>query len=377
MNDDYCMEGIANATIERASWLRKLNPRSYARRNARFFIFIIIIVFIFITYWRYIRPKWYKKIHKKLSHFEWFKYSHLTNQGGASQEGEALTQSVRNTNCHMLIYGSSASGKTSFLKHYRTQIAELRKRSYVVFGQDENEFPASNFVPLLQLEKIGIESLANKTVILDDAGAYKSLKTKVEDLFRFGRHQGIQVIYLAHYAKDVLPVVRENCFKIYIINKPDNFFETIIQTYSIKDPGLILRWKYFRDQSKFGIIEFDTRSQKYKVLNNKYNIIYDSSKQNKWGPEDYVAYESYFFTGEEYNKLKVFLEEKSDQTIEITPYNKAFDYVYYCKQNKIKVNESKIDNYVERMQQPLISDSVKEDFKKIIYDHAKVLLKIS
>ena len=133
--------------------------------------------------------------------------------------------------------------------------------------------------------------------------------------------------------------------------------------------------KYFRDQLEFGIIEIDTRSQKYKVLNNKYKIIYDFSKQNKYGPEDYVAYEGYFFTGDEYNKLKVFLEEMSDQTIEITPYNIAFYYVYYCKQIKIKVNESKIDNYVERMQQPLISDSVKEDFKKIIYDHAKIFTK--
>ena len=114
------------------------------------------------------------------------------------------------------------------------------QRSYVVFGRDENEFPASNFVPLLQLEKIDIaelcESLANKIVVLDDAGAYKSLKTKVEDLFLFGRHHGIQVIYLAHYAKDVLPVVRENCFKIYIIiNNPDIFLESIVQTYSTRD----------------------------------------------------------------------------------------------------------------------------------------------
>ena len=140
-----------------------------------------------------------------------------------------------------------------------------------------------------------------------------------------------------------------------------------MQTYSIKE----LMWKYFGDQLEFGIIEFDTRSQKYKVSNNKYNIIYDSTKRSKSGPEDYVAYESYFFTGEEYNKLKVLLEEMSDKTIEITPYNIAYYYVAYCKQNKIKVNESKIDNYVERMQQPLISDSVKDDFKKIIYDHAK------
>ena len=61
----------------------------------------------------------------------------------------------------------------------------------------------------------------------------------------------------------------------------------------------------------------------------------------------------------------------SDQTIEVTPLNIAYYYVAYCKQNNIKVNESKIDNYVERMQKPLISDSVKEDFKNLIYDHAK------
>ena len=60
----------------------------------------------------------------------------------------------------------------------------------------------------------------------------------------------------------------------------------------------------------------------------------------------------------------------SDQTTEITPYNVAFYFVEYCKQNKIKVNESKIDNYIERLQQPLISESAKEDLKKIIYDHA-------
>ena len=309
---------------------------------------------------------------KKLLQFKGFKHSHL--DGVDTSQNQQLAPPIENTNSHFLIYGSSGSGKTSYLKHYLTQI--LRKSSYVVFGRDEEEFPASNFVPLLQLEKIGIESLANKTVILDDAGAYKSLKTKVEDLFRFGRHHGIVVIYLAHYAKDVLPVVRENCFKIYLtINNPDNFFESIVQTYSIKDPGFLLRWKYFRDQLEFGIFEFDTKSQKYKVLNNKYNLIYDPSKQNKWGPEDYVAYESCFFSGENYNQLKVFLEGMSDQTIERTPYNIAFYYVYYCKQNKIKVNESKIDNYVERMQQPLISHSVKEAFKKIIYDHAKSVTK--
>ena len=348
--------------------------------NPMFIAYLIIfIVIIVVIYWNYIRPMFFKKIYKKLLQFDGFKYSHLTNQEGEAtiETSHSNTHSnmheATHSNMHFIIYGSSGSGKTSFLKHYLAQVP----RFYVVFGRDEREFPSQNFVPLLQLEKVNIELLANKIVVLDDAGAYKNLKTKVEDLFRYGRHLNIVVIYLAHYAKDVLPVVRENCFKIYLtINNPDNFFESIVQTYGFKDAirdGF--NWKYYRDQLEFGIIEFDTRSQKYKVLNNKYKLIYDSSKRSEWRPEDYVAYESYFFTGDDYNKLKIFLEAMSDQTIEITPHNIAYYYVFYCKQNNIKVNESKIDNYVERMQKPLISDSVKESFKNLIYEHAKSFTK--
>ena len=38
---------------------------------------------------------------------------------------------------------------------------------------------------------------------------------------------------------------------------------------------------------------------------------------------DYKSYESYCFTGDEYDKLKMFLEI-SDQTIEITPESVAY-----------------------------------------------------
>ena len=60
----------------------------------------------------------------------------------------------------------------------------------------------------------------------------------------------------------------------------------------------------------------------------------------------------------------------SDQTIETTPYNVAYYYVEYCKQNTIKVNESKIDNCLERMKQPLNSDKLEDELKKIIIDQA-------
>ena len=365
----------ANAKATAANWFQK--TRIYkVITNPMFIVCLILFIgIIVVIYWNCIRPRHFKTIYKKLLQFAGFKYSHLSNQEREScREQKAIGETPHNNNSHFIIYGSSGSGKTSFLKHYLAQRPHDKSRTYVVFGRDEREFPSQNFVPLLQLENVSIaelcKQLANKTVILDDA--YKNLKTKVEDLFRFGRHMGIQVIYLAHYAKDVLPIVRENCHKIFLtINNPDNFFESIVQTYSIKE----LVWKYYRDLLEYGIIEFDTRSQKYKVLNNKYKLIYDSSKRSKWGPEQLVAYESYFFTGDEYNRLKIFLEEMSDQTIEITPLNIAHYYVAYCKQNIIKVNESKIDNYVERMQKPLISDSVKEDFKILIYDHAKSFTK--
>ena len=73
----------------------------------------------------------------------------------------------------MLIYGTRGSGRTSFLKYYLDQT----KSNLIVFSRNETGFP-DNFVPLLQLENINFESLANMTIILDNAGAYKNLKQK-------------------------------------------------------------------------------------------------------------------------------------------------------------------------------------------------------
>ena len=116
--------------------------------------------------------------------------------------------------------GSTGSGKTSFLKYHLNQ----NKSKFIVFGRDRTEFHYDRCVPLLQLQKFDIESFACKTINLDNEGAYKNLETKSEDLFRFGRHHNLQVLYLAHYAKNVIPIVRENCFKLYItINNPDSF----------------------------------------------------------------------------------------------------------------------------------------------------------
>ena len=161
-------------------------------------LFGVIFLCMFSLYWSKIRPRHYKKLYNNLKQYKGFKFSHLTNQ-----QEEELTPAISKTNCHLLVYGSSGSGKTSFLKHYLNQT----KSECVVFGRDPTAFHEQNFVDLLQLENINIKDLENKTVILDDAGAFKQLKTKMKDLFRFGRHANIQVINLSHHAKDVLPGV--------------------------------------------------------------------------------------------------------------------------------------------------------------------------
>ena len=44
--------------------------------------------------------------------------------------------------------------------------------------------------------------------------------------------------------------------------------------------------------------------------------------------------------------------------------------MYIIANKKIKVNGSKIDNYIERIQQPLISDQLEKEFKNTISEQA-------
>ena len=85
------------------------------------------------------------KIIEKLLQFKGFKFSHLTNQ----EDEQEHTPPTTNTNCHFLIFGSSGSEKTSFLKHYLDQT----NSDCLGFARDENEFLEQIFVQLVQLEK--------------------------------------------------------------------------------------------------------------------------------------------------------------------------------------------------------------------------------
>ena len=101
---------------------------------------------------------------EKLKQSKGFTYSHLTNQ----EEQLELTPSIENTNYHILMFGSSGPGRTSFLKHYLDQ----SKSGYIVFCRDAKEFQDNRYVELMQLEKkIEKQSRVNQTIFSGNAGA--------------------------------------------------------------------------------------------------------------------------------------------------------------------------------------------------------------
>ena len=73
-------------------------------------------------------------------------------------------------------------------KLLRCYLKKNNVTDYIVFARDENEWDSSKFSTLSNFSKVNMEHLNGKTAILDDAGAYKELKTKVEDYYRYCKH---------------------------------------------------------------------------------------------------------------------------------------------------------------------------------------------
>ena len=73
--------------------------------NEKIYIGLSCVIFIIVlyVYWYYIRPRHYEKLYQKLKQFKGLKKSHLTDQ----PKDEPQVKPITNTNCHMLIYGTS------------------------------------------------------------------------------------------------------------------------------------------------------------------------------------------------------------------------------------------------------------------------------
>ena len=114
--------------------------------------------------------------------------------------------------------------------------------------------------------------------------------------------------------------------------------------------NILNQWEIYRNQFEYGIIEINTLTKNYLIYNSNYNLVYNSKSNLEFDPSLLTKNESYFFTGNDYKQLKLFLEHHSGQEIEITSKNVAFYFVVYCLQNKIPVNTAKISNYLDRIE---------------------------
>ena len=183
MNNDYCLQSYRNNDqgvntgdgANKLYWYQKTQIYKVITNPMFIVCLIIFIGIIVVIYWNYIRPRQFKTIYKKLLQFAGFKYSHLTNQEReAPQDTREATHnnSHNNSHCnaHFIIYGSSGSGKTSFLKHYLAQRPHDKScdsprdssRSYLVFGRDEREFPSQNFDHYCSWRKLVLNHLLIK-----------------------------------------------------------------------------------------------------------------------------------------------------------------------------------------------------------------------
>ena len=336
--------------------------------NIMYILFgLIILILYYYFYFKMIASnEKEKKLIKEFKNFtegpnKGFKFSHITPRE-AMQEYQA-EEIDKSRNKSFILYGGSDSGKTTFLKFY---LKNHNISDYLVFGRDASEWPPNYFMSIEKFKNVPIENLKGKTVILDDAGAYKDLKTKVEDFFRYGRHEEIQTIYLAHYAKDVVPTVRDNIKNIFLtLSNTNKFFENIRETYHI-DKEIIKKWQSFAKQYMYGLINYSTITNEYKIYNSDFKLVFDSQTKTistYLDPADYVSLPSYFFIEEDYTKMRLFLEEMSGQTIRITPQNIAFYYVVYCKQNNILVNEQRVSTYFSEESEEI--KNLKKDMKEI------------
>ena len=72
----------------------------------------------------------------------------------------------------------------------------------------------------------------------------------------------------------------------------------------------------FKESVEYGIIEYSTQTNNYSIYNQEYKLVYNSEDTNtkiniKFNLADYINHSSYFFEGEDYNKMRLFLEEMS------------------------------------------------------------------
>ena len=187
-----------------------------------------------------------------------------------------------------------------------------------VFCIDCSEWKGYNVYGVDDLKILdNLDSFANSLIIFDDMGENIRLPA-IDSLYSKGRHHNINIICVGHTVTDLNTKARDYTPAIYItLNGSQQSFERVQQKFKI-DSNLY-RFKHYN----YGVINYNTISDYYIVLDKNKNVVYDS-RIGDLDIEKYVDYTE--FKEKEYNLLSNYLTDRLIEPSHIKPK----ELMFYC-----------------------------------------------
>jgi hypothetical protein len=327
-------------------------------------IILIVISFAFLFYSLFYFNFWIpssitdvKENVKQASQFTGFTKHELVHDLQQSSRIEAV---IDKTDNHLIIYGATETGKTTFIRKYTTKYyqkgsANDNSQNVFVYCKDLEEWSSTGYTNVYEGTEESLSDLADmecfqgtkenrNLIILDDMGNLIPQKL-VSSIYTKGRHYFIQIIVLAHKPKDVDNKIRENVKIIYSTTMNNNaFFKDLNESYHIKLP--LTNYKSL----DYGMIQINLIKETYIVYDKDLNVFYDSSRSVKIVSPDfniakYLNVKT--FSEREKDEIITFLENESKNTINITNETFLFYLNYYLIQVlKLQPNFSKLKKMV-------------------------------
>ena len=212
-----------------------------------FLIFLIVSLIIIYFYNKY-NNEYSDKYIKNMNEFKGFGKIDSTVD---TVESHDIFDVNRDTNSHVVIIGATDTGKTHFIRH------QLRNTTEPVlilcnYADDWGDLKDKQNIKIESLSTKGLNErnatvipnlyneLKDKIVIIDDAGTTDkangnlNVKTLIDKILTQGRHDKIQLVFMAHYPKDVAPKTRMNVNTVIIPRKNnESLFKSTAEVYSL------------------------------------------------------------------------------------------------------------------------------------------------
>ena len=145
----------------------------------------------------------------------------------------------------------------------------------------------------------------------------------IDSLYSKGRHYNINIVCVGHTVTDLSTKTTDNTPAIYItLNSSQQFFERVQE--KIKIDSNLYRYKHYN----YGVINYNTISDYYIVLDKDKNVVYDSGIGDL-DIEKYVDYTE--FKEKEYNILSNHLTERMIEPSHIKPNELMFYFEEYLE----------------------------------------------